>query len=263
MNEIIEKLTSLQKQIHKQNGQRLTEFDSDKESLMFSVTEDDLLKIYFYGIDSRKIVMDFLSSQDVAQKLKYINFDSPDEGANGTNNFDFSALIENKEIFPNLKDFSVRLTQLEDHNQTIVGETYEEDGQIAQLINKMPNLLSLKIPSAPNSNFFKLENHPLQHLIVQTGFDSQNFILNFSESSCFSKLRYFDFTDFQDNSIENWKDECVPFEHFVKLFNSKAFNSIHLIVLRNVNLTNEQITELKSLQKNISFKLIKTSSNYI
>ncbi len=142
MNEIIEKLTSLQKLIRKQNSERLSEFDADKESLMFSITEDNLLKIYFYGTESRKIVMDFLSSQDVAQKLKYISFDSPDEGANGTNNFDFTVLIESKEIFSNLKDFSVRLTQLNDHNQTIIGEVYEEDGQIAKLMKKMPNLIS-------------------------------------------------------------------------------------------------------------------------
>lgn len=263
MNEIIEKLINLQTQIHQKNCERSSEFDEDQENLMFSETHDGFLKIYYYGTELREEVFSFLSNQEYAERIRSLRFDSPDEGANGTNNFDFSTLIESDVIFTNLRNFSVKLTKLEDHNGTIIGDIYEEDGQVARLIQKMPNLLSLQIPSAPNSNFFDLGNHPLELLTVQTGFDHQNFILSFSESNCFPKLRYLDFTDFQETYVENWQDECVPFEHFVKLLNSKAFDSIRVIILRNVNLTNEQIAELKSLRKNISFRMIKTSSNYV
>lgn len=263
MIEIIEQLTSLQKKLEYKNQERFSNLDENQETLVFSKTHDGFLKIYYYGTDSREEVFLFLSNQEYAKQIRSLRFDSPDEGANGTNNFDFSTLTESNAIFPNLRNFAVKLTQLEDHNGTIIGDIYEEDGQVAKLIKKMPNLLSLQIPSAPNSDFFDFVNHPLELLTVQTGFDHQNFILNFSESTYFPKLRYLDFTDYQETYVENWQNECVPFDHFVKLFSSSAFDSIRLIILRNVNLTTEQIAELKSLRKNISFRLIKTSSNYV
>jgi hypothetical protein len=263
MKDILEKLRILQCNIHEKNGEKYSNLDEDQETLMFCLTHDGLFKIYYYGIDSLEEILRILCEHKLAEKIKSLKFDSPDEGANGVNELSFSTLIENEIVFPNLTNFSVKLNFAADHNSTIIGEVFEEDGQIAGLVKRMPKLLSLQIPSAPNTEFFQMDSHPLELLVLQTGFDSQNFIWNLSESNCFQNLRFLDFTDYRETYIEGWKDKCVPYEHFIKLFMSKAFDSIKAIILRDVIYTNEQLLELKSLRSNISFKIIRTESNYV
>lgn len=260
MSEAIYKLRKLQAEINSRVDDSLYE-----ESLMFGEF-GNLLKIYFFGNPSDESfdkVLEVLSDKEVAERLGSLSFDSPDEGTNGTNNYDFSALAENRIIFPSLRSFSVKLTQPENHNGTIIARMYDEEGMIAKLIKKMPSLLSMQIPSAPNEEFFELNSHPLEHLTMQVGFDTQNFILNLSNSTCFKNLRYFDFTDYQETYMENWKDVATPFEHFERLINSKAFDSVRLMILRNLTFSVEQIRNLKLIRKNTVFKLIRTESNYI
>lgn len=261
MNDAISKLYKLQSDVNSQNNH----YWDYEENLMFCEI-GNLIKVTFFGIpwdESFNKVLKVLLEKDVAEKIQGLSFDSPDEGVNGTNNFDFSTLAESSVIFPELRSFIVRLTAPEHHNGTIIAQMYEEEGVIAKLIKKMPNLSLLQIPSAPNEEFFELNLHPLEQLIIQVGFDTQHFILNLSNSTCFKDLRYFDFTDFQETYTESWENNCTPFEHFEQLVNSKAFDSVKVMILRNLTYSKEQIKNLKSVRKDVSFKLIRTESNYI
>lgn len=261
MDQAVIKLYELQSEINSQTGSDCL----DEENLMFCEV-GGLIKVNFYGMpweESFHKVIAVLSESEVAEKIQSLSFDSPDEGANGTNNFDFSGLAESSAVFPRLKSFSVRLTHPEHHNGTIIGRIYEEGGMIARLIKKMPNLLSLQIPSAPNEEFFELNSHPLEHLTMQSGFDTQDFILNLSNSTCFNNLRYFDFTDFQETYIEGWESQTTPFETFERFVKSKAFDPVKLMILRNLTYSDEQMRHLRSIRKSTVFKLIRTESNYI
>lgn len=261
MNEVIKKLQRLQTEINSQSNKHWLY----KENLMFCKI-DNLLNLSFFGNPSDESfakVLKVLSEKEVAEKLQSLSFDSPDEGANGTNNFDFSIVAESKTVFSELRSFAVRLTEPEHHNATIIAQVYDEGGITAKLIKKMPKLLSLQIPSAPSEEFFELNSHPLEYLIMQVGFDTQDFIFNLSNSTCFKNLQYFDFTDYQETYIKDWENDCTPFEHFEQLFNSKSFDSIKLMILRNLMYSNEQVNILKSIRKDTGFKLIRTESRYI
>jgi hypothetical protein len=41
-----------------------------------------------------------------------------------------------------------------DHNHPVLGCGYEEGGMIARLLDRMPNLEELTVPSAPDASFF-------------------------------------------------------------------------------------------------------------
>ena len=89
--------------------------------------------------------LDFVCEQENAEKLISLTFDGADEGANGTKEWNFSRIVNSNVTFPNLKTLTVQLTKLGDHNGNIIGSAYEEEGMIAKLIEKMPNLECLII----------------------------------------------------------------------------------------------------------------------
>jgi hypothetical protein len=261
MNPALIKLYKLQSEINSQDSNHWLY----EENLMFC-TIGGLIRVNFFGEpweDSFHRVLKVLQETDIAERIQSLSFNSPDEGANGTNNFDFSILTESDVIFPELRNFAVRLTEPEHHNRTIIARIYEEEGMIAKLLKKMPKLLSLQVPSAPNEEFFELNLHPLEYLVMQVGYETQNFILNLSNSDCFKNLWHLDFTDYQETYAEGWEDECTSFEHFERLFNSKAFDPVKAMILRNLTYSDEQIKKLKSIRKNTFLNLIRTESNYI
>lgn len=198
------------------------------------------------------LFLEFICKQEYANRIVSLTFNGADEGANGTKNWDFSRIVNSDVLFPNLKQLSVQLSDLGDHNFNIIGQDYDEDGMIAKLLSKMPNLETLIVPSAPNKLFFDIENHPLRYLKVQAGYDNQSFIKNLAQSDNFRHLSSLDFTDFMDTNNAA-TDDFVPFEDFKALFISKAFSMVKRFVLRNSILTKEQLLELQRINKNIQF----------
>ncbi|GAA3755698.1 hypothetical protein [Flavobacterium ginsengiterrae] len=149
------------------------------------------------------------------------------------------------------------MTDLGDHNTSIIQRSneFDENGIIGELISRMPKLKSLTLPSAPDKSFFKIGNHPLKSLKLQAGYDHQNFIENFSESSNYTFLTQFDYTDLIDfNDIP--KEDYTSFESYIKLFKSKAFSTIQHFKLRNAMLSKEQLFHLQNI-KDIQFLNIK------
>ena len=274
-----DRLLQLQKEIYRFET---TDFDTQEKRnycvgyspKLYFFPIGDFFDIYFYGngfdddpdIKSNEFeyesnfafctLLDFICEQENAEKLTSLTFDGPDEGANGTKNWDFSRIINSNVTFPNLKSFKVQLTNLGDHNGNIIGSSYEEEGMIAKLMKKMPCLETLVIPSAPDKSFFEIGTHPLKQLILQVGYDAQNFIENFAESDNFYQLTALDFTDLID-TYDIPEQDFVSFESFEKLFKSKAFSTVKHFKLRNSILSKKQLFELQKLS-DVQFLHIKT-----
>lgn len=194
--------------------------------------------------------LDFLTHQKFADHITTLHFTGPDQGADGMRNWDFSRIINSKIVFPKLKSFSVSLTDYGDHNLSCIGANiYSEDGMIAVLITKMPNLHFLSIPSAPNIDFFKIESHPLKKLTIQAGANHEYFIDNLADNNNFKSLLYLDYTDYLDDSFITETDNYTSFESYKKLVQSNTFKNTEQFTfkLRDKNLTQEQLFELQRL----------------
>lgn len=208
--------------------------------------------------------LDFISEHQNAENIISLHFGGKDEGANGTKSWFFDRILNSKVIFPNLKIFSVQLTDLGDHNQSIIDHQFsmEESGVIAKLISKMPILESLIIPSAPDQSFFEIGKHPLSYLKVQAGYDHQNFIENLSESDNFYQLSVLDYTEVID-VFDKQDEEYTYFESFKKLFQSKTFSSIQSFILRGSILTKDQLFELQKSNNVQFFNIIIKGGRYV
>jgi hypothetical protein len=141
------------------------------EKLVFC-SMGELLHVEYYGDSFGESYEDFLKLlclPEVAGKLASLELRGPDEGANGTRNWDLTPLLESEVIFPRLRSIVVQPTLPEHHNQTIIASVYEEDGQIGRLLAKASSLQSLTVPSAPDVTFFGGSSWPLEYLRVESG----------------------------------------------------------------------------------------------
>ena len=196
-------------------------------------------------------VLNAIAHPEVAERLAVLHFDGPDEGANGTREWDFSRLLETNAVFPRMISFRVAWERPGDHNHPIVGHGYEEAGMIARLLDRMPNLGELTVPSAPNATFFDRPPHPLAYLKVATGYEHQDFVLNLSRSRCFPKLFRLDFGDYSQ-TYDAYPGSCVPFDQYVALFQSLAMASV-LCGLWYAPLTPAQYRQLQALKPHFSW----------
>lgn len=228
-------------------------YDDYRDTKMLDVCLDDETNFAYCSL------LDLLSDPKNSEHILSISFGGPDKGANGAKGWDFSRLINSNAIFSNLKSFAVQLTDLGDHNGSVIdGDCLAENGVLAKLVSKMPNLAKLTVPSAPDSSFFDIGDHPLSELKLQAGYNHQNFIDNLANSENFKRLHSLDYTD-----LINFHDvlDCdyTSFKSFKNLFNSKAFSSIRNLKLRHVNLSDEQLFELQRLNK-VQFLNIKANA---
>lgn len=249
-------LIELQKKIYQEESKEY-EFFIEYSSRLFFSSIGQFYDLYFYGdgySDSVpfRMLLEFICKQEYADRIVSMRFDGPDEGANGTKNWDFELVANSNVMFPNLKQFKVQLSDYADHNCSIIGKDYYEDGMIAKLLVKMPALMSLSIPSAPDKSFFEIACHPLEDLRLQAGYDNQNFIRNLAQSNNFQSLISLDYSDIMD--FNNATKDCyTSFEDFKVLFTSSAFSSVKRFVLRNSILNKEQLIELQCLNKHLQF----------
>jgi hypothetical protein len=231
----------------------------EEEERISIVEVQDLVQIEYFGYafgDSFSELIHLLCNPSVAASTQSLIFRSFDEGANGTFNWDFTELNRSSVAFPNLTNFFVELRHPDWHNHPVIAESLEEEGMIARLLSQMPNIREMTIPNAPDVSFFQVGQRPLSALRVEAGYDHQNFILNFSQSSCFPFLQRLDFSDFNEQYMDDYLDCCTPFEHYCELLQSNAFSGVQKLVLRNARLAPSQAEELQGLCKNIVFRLI-------
>ncbi len=205
-------------------------------------------------------VLDTLSRPEISGRLKSLVFRGPDEGANGIRNWDFSRLVYSEAEFSKLARFFVEGTSPDAHNHACISASknvYDEEGMIAGLVEKMPQLQHLTVPTAPDSTFFQKDLKCLRFLRVEAGLGTQNFIKNLSTSESLPALRAFDFTDFcMQWSDEEVRAESTPFYDYLALIESEAFDQVGHFTLRNAQLSDAQFFDLQELRPMLQFKKI-------
>ncbi|WP_309716571.1 hypothetical protein [Armatimonas sp.] len=221
-----------------------------------SYWQGEHLTLFFHGNPWEDYFFEFIriiSEPDISGVLISLEFHGPDEGINGTRNWDFSVFLQQDISFPHLKRFIVAISKPSDHNRSIIGEDYEENGQLAMLLNYMPSLVLFAAPSAPNADFFARTKHPLERLFVGCGYDHQDFILNLSQATCFPVLSVFGFNDFSEFYLSDWRELCVPFNHYQALFQALHIPEWRYFSLTSSLLTREERDALHALRPELQF----------
>ncbi|MEO8607229.1 MAG: hypothetical protein ABI690_05075 [Chloroflexota bacterium] len=211
-------------------------------------------------------LLTILCEAEVASRLESLAFHANDDGANGTRRWNFARIVDSGVNFPNLTTLSVEQYDGLSHNHPIISYgdlSYEEHGILSKWLTKAPNLKFLTAPSAPNSDFFKREACALVVLNIQAGLDTQQFILNFSQSNCFPHLRHFEYRDFDETYLKDYRQQCTPFEHFLALFQSEAFDAIESFTWRNPIFGMDDLAKLRVVRPNLTFRVEHVSYEWI
>ncbi|QDT89009.1 hypothetical protein [Gimesia algae] len=230
------------------------------------IQSEELFDLDFFGDSFGEgclELMQALSQSGIAPYIRSLILRSPDEGANGTLSWDLEPMLEAEVSFSNLESVSIQQNKPGDHNCSIIGAEYEEDGVIAKLLEQAPRLAELTIPSAPSARFFEVGARPLQFLSVDAGFDTQDFILNLAKSTCFPQLSCFEWGEYHETDMEDYSERCTAIESFRELFASKSFSPVSRFVWRNPVCDDEQIEELKQLKPGLEVLVIRTAAYYV
>lgn len=221
------------------------------------------IHVDFFGDPSGDAFQELLAAltvREVAEWLTSIGFRGPDEGANGTRNWDLTSLADADVVFPRLRSLSIEQGKPADHNRTIVARVYDEEGVLARLLVAAPMLESLVTPSAPNADFFDVPYRPLSFLSVDAGYDHQGFIGNLSRASCFPELRSLGFGEYNETYMEDYAQQVTPFTDYQGLFASPAFVPVRRFEWRNPACSAEQISQLKAMDPTRSMLVVRWSA---
>lgn len=263
MPNVVEELESLRRRIADLNDAELPA--AYLQSL--AITQiGDVFHLDFYGDcfeEGYEDLLNTLANPDIAACARSLNLRGPDEGANGTKNWDIEPLLATETSFSELETLAIQLNQPADHNRSVVAADYEEDGVLARLLAKAPRLQELTVPSAPNRAFFEAGHHPLRFLSVDAGYDTQNFISHLAGSTCFFELRTFEWGEYHETYMDDYLTRCTSLDDYRELFQSEAFGSVTRFVWRNPVCTEEQIRELKALKPDLQLLVVRYSDKYV
>jgi hypothetical protein len=208
-------------------------------------------------------VMAGISSDPIAPAIASLRLGGPDEGANGTKNWDLTALATTNATFANLQYLLIEQNRPGNHNCSIVAKdkAYDEEGVLAEIVRRAPKLGRLMSPSAPSREFFDVDLPSLGHLNVDAGYDSQDFILNLSQSASLPRLRQLDWGECNVSSMND--ERSTPFAHYQALFRSKAFRQVTSFVLRNPSCSTAELAELKAMRPDLQMLVVKCTQKYV
>jgi hypothetical protein len=213
--------------------------------------------------DAYSLFMAGIASEPIASAMFSVRIGGPDEGANGTRNWDLTPLANAATAFPNLRSLHIEQGRPADHNRTIVAAAYEEGGILAEIARKAANLVKLTTPSAPSAEFFAIDLPSLEYLNVDAGYDTQSFILNLSRSNRLSSLRCLEWGEYCETYMTDWRERCVPLDDYRALFGSQAFRQIRRFVFKNPACSAAELAELKSLRPDLQVLLVRWSNEYL
>src|SRR5215510_5139028 len=227
-----------------------------------------LLHIDFRGTpfsDAFNELCSALVRPNVASVLGSLYLKSPDEGANGTCNWDLSFLVAAEVSFPRLRSFTVAQNEPGAHNRIIVAEDHDEAGVLGLLLHKAPALDTLVVPSAPDSTFFSVDHLALRYLDVDAGYDTQGFIANLADNSCFPALQAMAFGEFNETYLDDYPAGCTPFEDYRRVLLAPHFPSVRSFVWRNPACSSDQIAELRALRpkRDLQIHIVRFSDAYV
>jgi hypothetical protein len=176
-------------------------------------------------------------------------------------NWDICRLARSDLRFPELRHLRIAQIRPEDHNRTIVGETYDEDGILGSLAATAPVLETLVSPSAPSRNFFDAPLIELTSLAVNAGYDTNDFIDHLTHL-CPPSLRSLAWGEYAETYADDWTVHTTPFSSMVNLLESPAFGGLRSFVLKNPTYSDEELCRLAALRPHLQFKIVRTSSAY-
>lgn len=226
----------------------------------------ELFDLDFYGESFDEPLgqlWELIAQPDIAPAIRTLILRGPDEGANGSNNWDLEPLLAHQATFSNLETLSVQQSQPGEHNRRIVGGDYEENGVLGRLLAQAPVLQNLTAPSAPAANFFAGSEHPLRFLSIDAGYDTQAFIRNLAGSQVFPELTCLEWGEYNETYLADYQQQCTPFADYRGLFASPLFAGVRRFVWRNPNCTADEIQELKALRPKLQMLVIRTSEQYV
>ncbi len=187
-----------------------------------------------------------LARPNTRGQLAALRLGGADEGCNGTRNWDLAMLLKAGPL-PNLRSLCIQQNVAGNHNRIIVARIYDEDGALAQLLRCAPHLRSLVSPSAPNPEFFELEPHALESLDTDCGYAHEDFILNLARCDRFPQLKHLSFGEYSETYMDDFREQCVPTEHYEAFFASPVAARLQSFTWRNSILPDEEIRALHAL----------------
>jgi len=226
------------------------------------------LHIEFHGLswgDAYSQSMAAVASEPIASAMVSVRIGGPDQGANGTRDWDLTQLADTAAAFPKLRSLCIAQNRPADHNRTIVGSgsLQKEGGVLAEIARKAPHLVELTTPSAPSKEFFTVGLPSLAYLNVDAGYDTQDFVLNLSRSSGLPQLRSLEWGEYCETYMESWREQCAPLDHLRALFASEAFRPVRRFVFRNPACSSAELAELKSMRPDLQLLVVRWSAQYV
>ncbi len=262
MPEVAKELDDLRRRIADRNDPQMP---ADFTNRLAVSTSNALFDIDFYGDafdESYTDLLDVLARPSVAPHIRSVMLRGPDEGANGTQNWDLEPLLATDATFAQLQTFAVKQNKPGDHNRSIVARDYDENGVLGRLLAKAETLRELTVPSAPAANFFELGPRPIRFLSVDAGYATQSFIRNLAASSYFRELSCLEWGEYNETYMDDFSENCTPLDEYRTLFSSEAFRNVRRFVWRNPVCSQEEIAELKKLKADLQLLVVQTSAEY-
>jgi hypothetical protein len=254
-------LDGLRREIHLLNNPDLP---PDQIQRLHFLELGGLFHVEYYGEagEALDMFMTGISNQAVAPAVASIRISGPDEGINGTRGFVLAPLPTAAAPFANLRYLHVQQTQPSDHNRTIIGD-YEECGVLAEIAAKAPMLTGMTVPSAPSREFFGVGLEHLAYLNVDAGYDTQDFILNLSQSTAFPNLTCLGWGEYCESYMDDWRDRCTPFDQYKSLFASEAFRPVRRFVFKNPVCSDAELAELKAMRPDLQMLMVRSTGEYV
>ncbi|MEG0184158.1 MAG: hypothetical protein RR704_11975 [Stenotrophomonas sp.] len=270
-------LMQLQQRIHAFTLEEADEYELDIDDLTQPLGSSQLqrltvaplyggLHVEFFGNpwdEPFEWTLACLSDPAVAASVMSLCFTGPDEGANGTREWEFSALLDSAVQFPRLRSLVIAPTAPEHHNASLIqraGSIMEEGGEIARFAAKAPHLSELVVPNAPDATFFEVPLPHLHSLRIGGGFDTQHFIERLATARNLPALGLLDFTESSEVQFtwaeQRQVDAVTPFAAYERLFASDALEPVHTLRLRNSALDVEQLQALHAMRPGLQFMVI-------
>jgi hypothetical protein len=191
-----------------------------------------------------RALLELLASERVAAELATFRLTGEDEGTNGTREWNLEPLLAAAR-FPKLTVFDVERTKPDDNNRTIIAKDMEENGVIAALLDRMPALTDLRLPSAPSEAFFARAAHPLARLEVQSGFEPNDFLARLGASDAFTQLEALDFTDYAETYADDFEELRTPVGVLDAFFQTRALPKLTTLTLRGTRLAPDDERRLR------------------
>ena len=275
-----QRLLDLQRRLHAYTEDVVAEYELDTETPdhpLWAVQYNYLsmaplrngLHVEYFGStydEPLEITLECLSDQAVADRIASLVFSGPDEGANGTREWNFEALLAADVTFPILRSLVVRPTEPDHHNASLIvheGTIMEEGGDIARLVAKMPYLSELTVPNAPDASFFGQSLPHLTSLRIGGNYNTQHFIDNLAASANMPRLTSLDFTESTELQMtwlkERDDDLVTPLAAYERLLNSRVGEALKTLCLRNTRLSLAELAALQAIRPTLQFMVIQAA----